>query len=162
MNRALILTALLFLSVVMISCGGEDTEDTAKNFPNEHDGLYWSDASSSSMTWDEAIIYCENLGGRLPTISELRTLIQNCSATETGGECGVTDSCLSYGDCWNYACDKCKYDESGKYSVFGDANWFWSSSEPSDDTDRAWDVSFDGGSVGGYDKNLYNDVRCVK
>jgi hypothetical protein len=83
------------------TCTGSD------KFCHSHDGLNWSDASSNKMTWDEAITYCENLGGRLPTISELRTLIQNCPGTETGGECGVTDDCLSSDDCRTDPCDGC-------------------------------------------------------
>ena len=96
MNRVLILTAILLLSVVMISCGGDDNSDDTGNtgvtctgsdkFCHSHDGLNWSDASNDSMNWYDAVEYCKDLGGRLPTISELRTLIQNCSATETGGE----------------------------------------------------------------------------
>jgi len=204
MNRVLILTAIIFLSVVMISCGGDDdnskpvgslggdcypsgicdnglvcnlsvnicvsdTGDT-EDFSNEHDGLNWSDASSETdqMGWDEAITYCEDLGGRLPTISELRTLIQSCSATETGGECKVTDNCLSGVDCFNGsndACDGCESDENnpGKYSVFGDSAWFWSSSEDSDNKDFAWYVHFVGGVVNQESKGFRGlSVRCVE
>jgi uncharacterized protein (TIGR02145 family) len=114
------------------------------------------------MNWDEAVSYCEDLGGRLPTISELRTLIQNCPATETGGECGATDSCLS-SDCWNGKCDGCENDTSGKYSVFGDTSWFWSSSEQSSSSDFAWVVHFYNGNVrNGYKNDDFYDVRCVR
>ena len=124
--------------------------------------MNWSDASSDYMTWDEAITYCENLGGRLPTISELRTLIQNCQGTETGGECGVTDSCLSSAVCWNVPCGGCEYDESGKYSVFGDTYWFWSSSVRSGYADSAWGVHFYSGGVLNYGKNSGINVRCLR
>ncbi|HRZ78442.1 MAG TPA: DUF1566 domain-containing protein [bacterium] len=163
MNKALI-SLMMVLLFVMISCGGDDTEDTANNFPNEHDGLNWSDAASSEMTWDEAINYCETLGGRLPTISELRTLIQDCPSTETGGECGVTDECLSWENCWNDSCDGCESDETNpvKYSVFGDTNWFWSSSERSNYTGLAWYVYFPTGLVYEYSKLNHTKVRCVR
>jgi len=163
MKRVLISLMFVLLFVVG-SCGGDDKGNTGNNFPNEHDGLNWSDASSSSMNWDAAVDYCKNLGGRLPTISELRTLIQNCPATETGGECGVTDSCLSYDDCKNDSCDGCEYDESGKYSVFGDTHLFWSSSELSDFPFRAWVVYFSLGHVleGNSSKSYNGNVRCVR
>ena len=170
MNRALILTAIFFLSVVMVSCGVDDddlnnTEPCTDNdkFCHSYDGLDWSDASSEKMNWDDAIKYCENLGGRLPTISELRTLIQNCPGTETGGECGVTDECLSYEDCRTDPCGGCEEDSSGKYSVFGDSDWFWSSSEQSGDAGRAWLVYFYNGSVLYYYTKyyFYYHVRCV-
>jgi hypothetical protein len=168
MNKILI--SLMFVLVFLMgSCGGEDTEvkfkpsDCTGEFPNYHKGLCWSNASSNSMDWDNAITYCENLGGRLPTISELRTLIQNCPATETGGECGVTDSCLSFDDCRNDPCGGCEHDESGKYSVFGDTGWFWSSSEQSEHSDYAWVVEFSGGYVGdGYESYHLFHVRCVR
>lgn len=134
----------------------------SNKFCHSHDGLSWSDASSARMTWNEAITYCEDLGGRVPTISELRTLIQNCPVTETGGDCEVTDSCLSWDDCRNNPCLGCEYDDSGKYSVFGYINDFRSSSEVSGDTDTAWRVSFLHGGVGSHYKSNYFYVLCVK
>ncbi|HDT11782.1 MAG TPA: PEGA domain-containing protein [bacterium] len=56
-------------------------------------GLKWSKKAPSRMNWSDAMKYCENLkedghsAWRLPTISELRTLIKNCPATQTGGAC---------------------------------------------------------------------------
>lgn len=133
-------------------------------FCYSHNGLDWSD-TCDTYGWYGAIEYCENLGGRLPTVSELRALVKNCPATETGGECGVTDSCLSEDDCRNYACDGCEYDETnpGKYSVFGDIGWFWSSLEDSDWPGLAWYVNFSDGKVhGAYKDGGSIDVRCVK
>jgi hypothetical protein len=176
MNKALI--SLMFVLLFFVgACGDDDKGNTGNTgdsgntgatctgsdkFCHSHDGLNWSDASSDYMTWDEAITYCENLGGRLPTISELRTLIQNCQGTETGGECGVTDSCLSSEDCWNDPCYGCEYDESGKYSVFGDTYWFWSSSEQSDYAGYAWGVYFGLGSVSDGYKHHSVSVRCLR
>ena len=67
---------------------------------------------------------------KVPSIDELRTLIQNCPATETGGECGVTDTCLSFRLCSLNACTGCEFDNygKGKYSKLGDIEQFWSSS----------------------------------
>jgi len=78
----------------------EDIIDNCSgSFPNQHDGLCWSDKSLSAMPLSNAKYeYCVSLGGKLPTISELRTLIRNCPATEPDGLCGVTDSC-STGSC---------------------------------------------------------------
>jgi len=122
----------------------------------------WSEKSNNEMTWDDAVTYCKNLGGRLPTIDELRTLIQNCPATETGGECGVTDECLSF-DCQNDACDGCENAESVKNSKLGDTTeWFWSSSELSGDADLAWFVGFYRGGVYGGLKSNSRHVRCLR
>jgi len=153
-----ILISLMFVFLFMVvSCGWDDAE----NFPNKHADLNWSDKSHDTMTWDEAKNYCENLGGRLPTISELRTLIQNCPGAETGGECGITDDCLSYEDCGNDKCGGCEYDYSGKYSVFGDSSRYRSSSEPFDDEGFVLNVDFSYGSVYIHNPDNYLFVRCV-
>jgi hypothetical protein len=135
---------------------------SSDKFCHSHDGLNWSDASSNKMTWNEAIPYCENLGGRLPTISELRTLIQNCPPTVTGGSCEVTDGCLSL-DCWGDSCDGCAYEGSGGYSVFGDTSQFWSSSGLKGGTGNGWYVYFGYGRVSTEYWRINNGyARCVK
>jgi len=133
------------------------------------DGNMWSPKASSTMNWDDAVSYCNNLtecdywDWHLPTISELRTLIQNCSGTVTGGSCGVTDSCLSSLSCWSEeSCHSCSYDESGGYSKLGDTGWFWSSSVLSDLSNFAWSVYFDDGYVSYYHKYEGTYVRCVR
>ena len=108
----------------------------------------------------------------MPTISELRTLIKNCSGTITGGNCGVTDSCLS-SSCENSYYNSCDYSDDGRYSKFGDTYWFWSASEDvsSEEGYSFWSVDFNDGSV--FSLSLYYDseigvldnyarVRCVR
>ncbi len=135
----------------------------SEKFCHTHEGLDWSDVSSKTMMRDEAIEYCENIGGRLPTISELRTLVQSCPATETGGECGITDICSAYYDCWNNSCEGCEDDSFGKYSVFGNVGWFWSSSVRSDtqDLDLVWILGFYNGRLDEAE-TCCNYVRCVR
>ena len=138
------------------------------------EGNIWSLRSSDPMTWSDAYYYCERLkisnacgysDWHLPTISELRTLIQNCPATVTGGSCRVTDDC-SVSNCMDYdACHGCDYDVSGKYSRLGDNIGLWSTS-PSDstpDTESLWVVRFENGGVNDVvvsSSNFY--VRCVR
>lgn len=157
MKKMFIIMFLVFLA----SCeGGNDDV-----FSYEYGGIYWSEISNDGMIWDEAVKYCENLGGRLPTISELRTLIQNCPATETGGECGVTDDCRSHDGCLNseaWICDGCTWDTSGKYSVFGDTGLFFSSTEETFRDDVVWSIYFEFGGVMSCYKSAGPLVRCVK
>lgn len=133
--------------------------------------LQWSNKTSSIMSWRDSINYCENLneGGysnwRLPNIDELRTLIQNCSGTESGGACRASEKndCLS-SECWTSEdCTSCAGDSSKKYSKLGDTDWYWSSSTFSDNTESAFGVNFDNGIVGKQlRKTHYYKVRCVK
>ena len=136
-------------------------------------GLVWSAVSKNDMNWNKAVSYCEKLteGGlnswRLPTISELRTILQNCEGTVVGGACGVTDSCLS-NDCYFYEDDSCfcdYQDEGGTlYSKLGDDDsvWLWSSSIDEENPDGRWIAYFDNGGVGYNDINEAYFVRCVK
>ena len=128
--------------------------------------LIWSAKASSAMTWQNAVDYCSSYSENglsnwhLPKISELRTLIQNCSGTITGGLCAVNDpNHLSSGDySSNCYCDE---DLTGKYSKFGEIGWFWSSSTQTGNN-RAWRVIFSKGGV--YDNNKSSEgyVRCVR
>ena len=138
-------------------------EEKYRHFPLKHAGLHWSEKTPKEMNWTDAKNYCEDLGGRLPTISELRILIKNCPKTETGGSCGVTDSCLSP-SCLNDTCEGCSSDKgkSGKYSVWGDTGWFWSSSALSGLTDNVWALSFYYGDVYNDYLSYKGNVRCVK
>ena len=144
-------------------------------------GLIWSARASSTMTWNNAGTYCNNLteGGysdwHLPTIDELKTLLianrvtSNCQVSETNG-------CLS-SSCWS--CSTCTQTgtqsssgtscsdwgtsySDGRYSKFGETGGFWSSSTRSDGTDVAWYVNFDYGYVFYSGKTSNDDVRCVR
>lgn len=129
--------------------------------------LLWSDRSSDTMDWNWAKKYCENLSEdghddwRLPTISELRTLIQNCKNTETSGECGVTDICLSQDECKNKACYGCNDDKNVQYSKLGDKGLFWSSSLRPESRNNAWYADFKYASINGHSEGK-KSVRCVR
>lgn len=139
-----------------------DTNTCSGIFPNQHGGLCWTDKYPNTKTWADADTYCGLIGGRLPTISELRTLIQNCPSAETGGACGVTDSCLNRSSCYSSNCAGCTPESDGRYSVFGDTERFWSSSPNESDTTLAWGVHFGYGYVNDILKTDNNDsLRCV-
>ena len=127
--------------------------------------LTWS---SLRMSYADAALYCRNLseGGvrnwRLPTISELRTLIQNCTATETEGSCGITDNCLS-NECRDTTCGGCLSDTSIQYSKLGDDQYsLRSSSTVSDNASEVWFISFYRGYIGKQSKYDSCYIRCVK
>ena len=137
--------------------------------------LIWSDRSPKEMNWSRAKQYCENLSEgsytdwRLPNIDELRTTIKNCSKTETGGSCKVSEKsgCLSFDKCW-YPDKSCYCNDisnnDGYYSKLGDPDgvWLWSSSTLSGNSSNAWYANFDDGYVGSDDKDYNLYVRCVR
>ena len=119
--------------------------------------------------WSEAKDYCDKLTAcgysdwHLPTISELRILIQNCAVTETNGACGITETCrLWNSNCNNDACEGCDNDSSGKYSKLGDNFPLWSSTSSSSDSDRAFYIYFSNASISHYNKSSMEDIRCVR
>ncbi len=142
---------------------------------------YWTDPVSG-LTWQNpaapdlhdqnlAVFYCDKLewGGysdwHLPTIDELRSLIRGCPDTETGGACGVTDSCYET-SCFNPdLCFSCPYDvgpADGCYwpdEMLGPCEFYWSAMSPY--TSYAWYVSFRSGRVA--NGTWYDGyVRCVR
>ena len=150
-------------------------ESWENDFSSEQ--LQWSKRSAKEMNWNDAVNYCKTLSEenhndwKLPTIGELRTLIQNCPKTEIEGSCKIgRKSCLSYacfeklsGNCF------CEYKDknSGFYSKLGDdANiWLWSASilSESEYANYRWYVSFTDGGVWNYRANADNlYVRCVR
>ncbi|MGI6395188.1 MAG: hypothetical protein ACOX2F_10775 [bacterium] len=134
-------------------------ESIYPDFPHKHAGLYWSNATG--MKFNEVKTHCDNFGGRPATISELRTLIKNCSATEAGGTCGVISDCY-WTACRDNSCDGCVTDDTGKYSVFGDNSRSWSSRSHGTYSNQAWYIGFDKGIVDALPMYYGLLVRCVK
>ena len=191
MRRFLLLALMAVLSLgfgLLASCGDDDDDDSGDDDDSENDddatddtwadstsGLTWQLTSSSDyMTWDDAKTYCSNLslaggGWHLPTISELRSLIRGCDATELGGVCGVADG-WTESDCWSDPCGGCGYLEGpgsgGAYwpdGMSGEIEWYWSSSPVADDGLHAWYVGFFYGDVdNGYVGRNDGRARCVR
>ncbi len=131
-------------------------------------GYIWSEAQSGTRY--SAIQSCpgSHYGGynnwHLPTIDELRTLIQNCGATVFGGECRVSESCLEL-SCSDETCNGCAENSEGGYSKFGDTGRFISSSVTENSStingQGIWYVDFSTGSIKNLD-SFIESFRCVK
>jgi hypothetical protein len=135
-------------------------------------GLVWEKKPSTrDLNWEKAKSHCQakGRGWRLPTISELRSLIRGCPGTVSGGACKVTDACLS-GSCWSsddcWACNYGGGPAGGCYrdaTLEGSCGWFWVSSPVADYSGDAWSVGFGGGRV--YNRDVGDGgrgVRCVR
>ena len=152
-----------------------EIEPTGGTWTDPGSGLTWQNPpAESSMEWQDAMDYCEvltldgHVDWRLPTISELRSLLRGCPETETGGSCGVDDGCLS-NSCWSDPCASCSSyggPDDGCYrpvEAEGPCSWLWSSSSREDLDGWAWYVYFDNGSVHyDYKDDYYFYVRCVR
>ncbi|MBO4711719.1 DUF1566 domain-containing protein [bacterium] len=131
-------------------------------------GYIWSSKSKNKTSQDQAVIeYCPALSEgeytdwRLPTISELRTLIQHCPTLETGGSCEVTDLCTGY-DCLTGGCTTCPTESDGRYSKLGDADMLWSSTSRGGAWDTFWYMDFGNpGPLWAY-VTVSMDIRCIR
>ena len=140
-------------------------------------GLVWQQTpDSQKYSWDDAQTYCDNLvlgdrdDWRMPTISEVRTIINGCPATELGGSCGVTIECTDVNECWNESCNGCNHSngpgENGCYwntQLRGNCDMYWSSTVFGS-LNYVWISRFDYGDVF-YDDNVeygfLRNIRCV-
>ncbi|HOW52158.1 MAG TPA: DUF1566 domain-containing protein [bacterium] len=147
--------------------------------------LVWQRGHGGQQKHASAVKYCQDLtlGGyddwRLPSISELKTLIVGCQ-TNTDA-CRVSDSCLSYDDSCYYTlgaripvdpdCVCPKGMGSGEDKFYwqkdvwkGRGIQFWSSSFISGVFwgENIWTVSFDSAGISFAHKDNANIVRCVR
>ena len=145
-------------------------------------GLTWSARASSTYKWTNAVDYCRNYtesglsGWHLPTIDELKTLLIWSKANSC--KVSATNNCLAWNGCWT--CVTCTEQgtgasssggcsdwgtsySDGRYSKFGETEYFWSSSIRSDSSEHAWGVSFSYGVVDYSSPLSYGrSVRCVR
>ncbi len=138
-------------------------------------GLMWTSRTAAHFFWNSAKSVCDSLiyagfsDWRLPNIDALRTLIQNCPNTSTGGKCKISSSCHSYEyyDC--YVEDDCRTCGANNPSIskLNDTISLWSSTVNNGlgTTDESpWLVDFSDGSINIY--HYYSGetpyVRCVR
>lgn len=139
-------------------------------------GLVWQKVAKPDdpmpMVHDWTLKYCQLLtldggGWRLPSISELRSLIRDCPQTETGGACLITPTEFSR-EC-KQGCDV--HDKPQSYcnwptELGGPCVEYWTSTTSNDETD-AMTIGFRGGYIGWLVKEssaYYNGplMRCVR
>ncbi|MFO0750627.1 MAG: DUF1566 domain-containing protein [Myxococcota bacterium] len=131
------------------------------------------------LAWDAAAAHCAGLvlGGhddwRLPTISELRTLLRGCPDTVSGGPCAETDSCTGAGPtCYDgQACMGCNDgDGPGENGCFwptemgAGCDWTWSSSAADDVAGYACFAHFRNGHLSHDDERneIGHHALCVR
>jgi len=143
---------------------------------DETTGYAWDNPMEfPELTWVDAVSYCESLttaglDWELPSISTLRTLVKGCPNLETGGVCGVTDTCNDL-SC-SHDCEVCRHyipddDDECYWDIelnppcsFG----AWSSTLTPSGTDT-WMIAFTNGLLGLVEEFVYRgyegSVICV-
>ena len=128
---------------------------------DETTGLCWEEPSGTEGNWDEANGYCagrataDGLPWRLPTISELRTLVRGCPSIVAGGSCRVADSCPSMTTCYSATeCLICGVDAgpgpAGSYGpdeLFVDGVYASVTASTDDSITGFWSISFRNGGI---------------
>ncbi len=186
MWKSILPIAVAAMQLVACTISYDDTEDKqATTYTDPVTGLMWEGVGSEDESYmDDAENYCEGLvlenfdDWRLPTITELRTLIHGCAKTATGGDCEVADpDCLE--DACGDSCNNCGINKgpgiNGYYWDPDADNAFWnkedndfvflSSSKVSDGEDTVWFVDFATGEVYNGELSWYDQrhkTHCVR
>jgi Protein of unknown function (DUF1566) len=190
-----LMTLAIFTFSLACGCGDDDddedtNDDTADIDDDTADIEVWEDPTTDlmwqlnptggKMHYGGGKSLCRELilgdydDWRLPTISELRSLIRGCPATETSGSCNVTDSC-KVDDCSNDSCFGCDNDSGpgpdGEYwheefeSDCSEEGCFdyWSQTLLYRDMDvDCWYISFNRGRIRNTGTGSKFYVRCVR
>lgn len=141
---------------------------------DESSGFMWIVYEVTMADWSAAIVYCDLLEAagtddwRLPSISELRTLVRGCPDVEPGGTCPVTDDCHEPPCIVSGACAGCT---PGGGPGVGGCYWtdgfpggcgtwgFWSST--ANGPDFAWFLEFRSAVVTISERRVEFGARCV-
>lgn len=171
MIKLLTILFSLYVCIVTYSCNTKNNSDDI--WLDTETGLSWQrNINPAQLNWEEAETHCENLylhgdNWRLPSISELRSLVRGCSDIEYGGECWVYDECNDPLNCAPenndpevdlcsglYICNKDNKNENGGYcppeinGLGKDYSGIWSSTK---NGDYAWMIDFNVGFLTSYE-----------
>lgn len=137
--RKTLFILILLTTTILFANFTEETKAGKVIVTDTKTNLQWTKDYGTSLTWQQALSYCENLdyGGytdwRLPNIKELETLV-----------------------------DDTKYNPASSFPEMP-SSWFWSSSSFVSPTYDAWYVYFGYGYVNYNNKaHHYSNARCVR
>lgn len=164
-----------------------DEAEAARNEFRKTGGLEWSALSEKKVFHADAETACNELkesghdDWRLPSIDELRTLVQNHPGTVSGGKCRVLEENILSGDYEKEPCDEknyeiimekyfdenCKGIEGSGFSKLGDTDALWSGTAVCNPfRANVWGLDFNNGGISSYagsdDGQVSLKFRCVR
>lgn len=141
---------------------------------DRNSNLMWQKHPLVDISNADAKSACEKLdvdgysGWRIPTIDELRSIIDGCSATNISGVCNVRETCALDG-CRGKECSGCDADEGpstdGCYrddGLDGPCDWYWSSTGYDNSPNANWFVDFSNGLIGQISRSQRLSTYCVR
>ena len=129
--------------------------------------LIWSETKKTKLSQGGCNTQCTNLneggyssGWRLPTINELRMLVQNCNKTVSlpEGVCQVSDDCIQT-SCKTES--DCKCSSGADYSKLGDTDSLWSGTKVESNMSAAWYINFSSAYIDSTNTSEKKSARCV-
>jgi hypothetical protein len=151
-----LIPAFAVVTLVGLGCERNDGRDV---WCDDASGLCWRDRPAADpMVTDDAEVYCSELGDgwRMPSLSELRTLIRGCSS----GDCGDGSACSSCLYLEGPGPGGCYWDRALGSNCEG---YYWSTTASSVNTVYVYSVYFARAEIADDHKfNTEQLVRCVK
>jgi len=129
--------------------------------------LIWSETKKTKLSQGGCNTQCGKLdeggyssGWRLPTINELRTLVQHCGKTVSlpEGVCKVSDECIQT-SCKTDS--DCKCSTGADYSKLGDTDSLWSGTKVESNMSAAWYINFSNAYIDSTNTSDKKSARCV-
>lgn len=167
MLRKLLLTIMASGALVVGCYEPLDWGSKTSTWHDSATGLTWQGEGMGTFTFDEALSYCSDItigeysDWRLPTIYELRSLVDGCTLAT---DCEISHATCTAGGCPPYFCDEGQGPGDGgcywNAQLDGSCDTYWSSTECY--SGSAWNVSFSLGIIGNYNESNTLLVRCVR
>jgi len=165
-----------------VRCVREGRVSDGEYYSTAYKNLAWqTTATEETMTFDDAVKYCDDLtlddhdDWHLPTISELRSLIDGCAYSYIDGTCRVRDEDCLEANCFDLAecegCgdhpgpnDGCYWKEEIADDCAGDnySYVFWSSSHVGEMTEEVWTLKYDAAFIEHKKITDEYNVRCAR
>jgi len=155
MYRFFLIGLIVLVSLPIQIHSGEKNNRNKTVVVDSDTGIMWQKKRvGKKMNWSDAKSYCNKLSfeghddWRLPAKSELLHILGGCKKK--------TEKYLEGN------CNACKKSSKCSSMFPADMEWYWTSTESTDNSNLAWRVSFYNGFVSSSSKTGKRHLRCVR